>query len=90
MPLGDQRTLHRLPHRTLIQDAEQLRIHTLLVIDGRNVEAGAVSVRLRGRGNADAKPSAQVITGILTPIRERRASSKKLPSFPKTALSLLQ
>ncbi len=34
-----------------IQDAEQLRVHTMLVIGGRDMEAGAVSVRMHGKGN---------------------------------------
>ena len=34
------------PFKAKISNAEQLRVHTMLVIGGRAVEAGAVSVRL--------------------------------------------
>src|ERR1035441_9320925 len=34
-----------------IADAEQAKVHTMLVIGGRDMEAGAVSVRLHGKGN---------------------------------------
>jgi threonyl-tRNA synthetase len=38
----------------------------------RDLEAGAVSVRLHGRGNVGAKPKGEVVADILTAIRERR------------------
>jgi threonyl-tRNA synthetase len=44
-----------------------------LVIGGRDMEAGAVSVRLHGKGNVGAKPKAEVIADILAAIKERRA-----------------
>ena len=34
-----------------IQEAEQAKVHTMLVIGGRDMDAGNVSVRLHGRGN---------------------------------------
>ena len=55
-----------------IQDAEQAKVHTMLVIGGRDMDAGNVSVRLHGNGNIGAKPKAEVIAGILAAIRERR------------------
>ena len=45
----------------------------MLVIGGRDRGAGAVSVRLHGKGNVGAKPKGEVITEILQSIKERRA-----------------
>jgi threonyl-tRNA synthetase len=56
-----------------IQEAEKARVHTMLVIGPRDLQAGAVSVRIHGKGNAGAKPKAEAIAEILTAIRERRA-----------------
>jgi threonyl-tRNA synthetase len=56
-----------------IADAEQAKVHTMLVIGGRDKEAGAISVRLHGKGNIGAKPKAEVIADILQSIKERRA-----------------
>jgi threonyl-tRNA synthetase len=56
-----------------IADAEQAKVHTMLVIGGRDMEAGAVSVRLHGKGNLGAKPKSEVITEILQSIKERKA-----------------
>jgi threonyl-tRNA synthetase len=55
-----------------IQDAEKAKVHTMLVIGGRDMDAGAVSVRLHGKGNVGAKPKAEVVTDILAAIKERR------------------
>src|SRR5437763_4663484 len=56
-----------------IQRAEQMKVHTMLVIGKRDMEADAVSVRVHGKGNLGAKPRAEAIADILTAIRERRA-----------------
>jgi threonyl-tRNA synthetase len=56
-----------------IQDAEKSKVHTMLVIGGRDMEAGNVSVRLHGKGNIGAKPKAEVVADILQAIKERRA-----------------
>src|SRR6185437_13795456 len=56
-----------------IQDAEKSKVHTMLVIGGRDLEAGNVSVRLHGKGNVGAKPKSEVIADILAAIRDRRA-----------------
>jgi threonyl-tRNA synthetase len=56
-----------------IADAEEAKVHTMLVIGGRDMEAGAVSVRLHGKGNLGAKPKGEVIAEILQSIKERRA-----------------
>jgi len=45
----------------------------MLVIGGRDMEAGAVSVRLHHGGPQRAKPKAEVIAEILAKIRERKA-----------------
>ena len=55
-----------------IQDAEKAKVHTMLVIGGRDMDAGNVSVRLHGKGNIGAKPKAEVIADILASIKERR------------------
>jgi threonyl-tRNA synthetase len=55
-----------------IQDAEQAKVHTMLVIGGRDMEAGNVSVRLHGKGNIGAKPKGEVVADILAAIKERR------------------
>jgi threonyl-tRNA synthetase len=56
-----------------IQDAEKAKVHTMLVIGGRDMEAGAVSVRVHGKGNLGAKPKGEVVADILVAIKERRA-----------------
>jgi threonyl-tRNA synthetase len=53
------------PFKAKISNAEQLRIHTMLVIGGRDMKVGAVSVRLHHGGPQGAKPKAD--------IRERNA-----------------
>ena len=55
-----------------IQQAEKAKVHTMLVIGPRDVAAGAVSVRLHGKGNVGAKPKAEVVADILQAIQERR------------------
>jgi threonyl-tRNA synthetase/REP element-mobilizing transposase RayT len=55
-----------------IQAAETAKVHTMLVIGPRDVQAGHVSVRLHGKGNVGTRPRAEVIAGILDDIRERR------------------
>ena len=56
-----------------IQEAEKAKVHTMLVIGGRDMEAGNVSVRLHGKGNIGAKPKGEVVAEILAAIKERRA-----------------
>jgi threonyl-tRNA synthetase len=55
-----------------VQQAEQEKVHTMLVLGWRDLEAGSVSVRVHGRGNLGAKPRAEVIADLLAAIRERR------------------
>ena len=56
-----------------IAEAEQAKVHTMLVIGGRDMDAGNVSVRLHGKGNVGAKPKGEVVADIIASIRERRA-----------------
>jgi Threonyl-tRNA synthetase len=60
------------PIKAKIAEAEKAKVHTMLVIGGRDMEAGAVSVRLHHGGPQGAKPKGEVIANILTAIRERR------------------
>ena len=61
------------PFKAKIANAEQLRVHTMLVIGGRDMESSAVSVRLHHGGPQGAKPQAEVVADILASIKERRA-----------------
>ena len=56
-----------------ISSAEQMKVHTMLVIGNRDMEASAVSVRVHGKGNLGAKPRAEVVADLLQSIKERRA-----------------
>jgi len=56
-----------------IQDAETAKVHTMLVIGGRDLEAGNVSVRVHGKGHLGAKPKGEVMADLLAAIKERRA-----------------
>jgi threonyl-tRNA synthetase len=56
-----------------VQRAEQAKVHTMLVVGPRDMQAGAVSVRVHGKGSLGAKPRADVIADILSTIKERRA-----------------
>jgi len=55
-----------------IQKAEQAKVHTMLVVGGREREAGTVAVRLHGKGSQGTKPRAEVVAGLLRTIRERQ------------------
>jgi threonyl-tRNA synthetase len=55
-----------------IQRAEQQKVHTMLVIGKRDLESGAVSVRVHGKGNLGARPRAEAIADLLAAIKERR------------------
>jgi threonyl-tRNA synthetase len=61
------------PIKAKIAAAEQMKVHTMLVIGNRDLEAGAVSLRVHGKGNLGAKPRAEVVADILASIKERRA-----------------
>ncbi|MBW0001342.1 MAG: threonine--tRNA ligase [Verrucomicrobia bacterium] len=51
--------------------AEQMKVHTMLVLGKRDVEANSISVRVHGKGNLGARPREAAVTDILTSIRER-------------------
>jgi threonyl-tRNA synthetase len=61
------------PIKAKIAEAEKAKVHTMLVIGGRDMEAGAVSVRLHHGGPQGAKPKADVVANILASIKERKA-----------------
>ena len=52
---------------------KQTRACIMLVIGDRSLDAGAVSVWLRGKGNIGAKSKAEVVADTLAAIKERRA-----------------
>src|SRR5204862_3416051 len=60
------------PMKAKIAEAEKAKVHTMLVIGARDMEAGNVSVRLHGKGNIGAKPKAEVIAEILQTIKDRK------------------
>ena len=51
---------------------EVVRVHTMLVIGGRDMEAGAVSVRLHHGGPQGTPPKGEVVADILASLNERR------------------
>jgi threonyl-tRNA synthetase len=57
-----------------IQRAEQAKVHTMLVVGPRDMQANAVSIRVHGKGSLGAKPRTEALSEILSAIRERRAS----------------
>lgn len=60
------------PMKAKIARAEEAKVHTMLVIGGRDKDAGQVSVRLHGKGNVGAKPRDEVVAGLVAAVRERR------------------
>ena len=56
-----------------IQRAEQTKVHTMLVIGKRDMEADAVSVRAHSKGNLGAWPPAEVIADLLRAVAARSA-----------------
>jgi threonyl-tRNA synthetase len=47
--------IHDQPHKTVngkIQEAEQLKVHTMLVIGGRDMEAGNVSLHCTAKATS--------------------------------------
>ncbi|MFN3409598.1 MAG: His/Gly/Thr/Pro-type tRNA ligase C-terminal domain-containing protein, partial [Limisphaerales bacterium] len=55
-----------------IADAEKTRVHTMLVVGPKDMEAGNVSVRLHHGGPQGAKPKGEVVAQILEAIRTRQ------------------
>jgi len=52
--------------------AEEARVHTMLVVGQKEQDAGAIALRVHGKGNQGVKPRADAIGQILLAIRERR------------------
>jgi threonyl-tRNA synthetase len=61
------------PIKAKIASAEQMKVHTMLVLGHRDLEANNVSVRIHGKGNVGAKPRGEFTTDLLAAIKERRA-----------------
>ena len=59
--------------KTKIANAEQMKVHTMLVIGNRDMDANAVSVRVHGKGNLGAKPRDEAFAAILQSIAARSA-----------------
>jgi len=54
-----------------IRNAEMDKVHTMLVVGQKEQAAGAVAVRLHGKGNQGVKPVAQVMEELERAVRER-------------------
>jgi threonyl-tRNA synthetase len=52
--------------------AEEQKVHTMLVLGRRDLEAGAVSVRVHGKGNLGAKPRGEVVADLIAAAQTRR------------------
>jgi threonyl-tRNA synthetase len=61
------------PVKAKIANAEQMKVHTMLVIGQRDLDAGAVSVRVHGKGNLGARSREEVVADLLDAIKTRRA-----------------
>lgn len=61
-----------IPFKAKIADAEKTRVHTMLVVGPKDMEAGNVSVRLHHGGPQGAKPKGEVVAQILEAIRTRQ------------------
>jgi threonyl-tRNA synthetase len=59
--------------RGKIQKAELEKVHTMLVVGGREQEAGAVAVRVHGKGDQGIRPRPEALADLLQAIRERRS-----------------
>jgi threonyl-tRNA synthetase len=55
-----------------IQRAEQAKVHTMLVVGPRDLQANAVSFRVHGKGSQGVKSRSEAVTELLSAIRERR------------------
>jgi threonyl-tRNA synthetase len=51
----------------------QVEIHTMLIIGGKDMKAGAVRLVLHQGGPRGAKPKGEVVADILASVKERRA-----------------
>jgi threonyl-tRNA synthetase len=53
--------------------AEESKVHTMLVVGGKEQEANAVAVRVHGKGRGQVRPRDEVVTDILQRIKSRAA-----------------
>ena len=53
--------------------AEESKVHTMLVVGGKEQEANAVAVRVHGKGRGQVQPRDEVVTDILNRIKIRAA-----------------
>ncbi len=53
--------------------AEESKVHTMLVIGGREKDSNSVALRVHGKGSLGVKPRNEVLADIVAAIRERRA-----------------
>jgi threonyl-tRNA synthetase len=53
--------------------AEEQKVHTMLVLGRRDLEAGAVSVRVHGKGNLGARPRGEAVQDLIAAMQTRRA-----------------
>jgi threonyl-tRNA synthetase len=52
--------------------AEQEKVHTMLVIGGREMESGSVAIRLHGKGRQGVKPREEAVSELLEAIARRK------------------
>ena len=62
--------------------AEEAKVHTMLVLGPRDLEAGNVSVRLHGKGNIGAKPKTALVARPIFPLRARREMNARWAGYP--------
>ena len=60
------------PIKAKIAEAEKAKVHTMLVIGGRDVEAGNVRMRLHGKGNVGAKAKGEVVEKYVRPLTSNK------------------
>jgi len=61
------------PIKAKVANAEEMKVHHMLVIGPRDLAENNVSVRVHGKGHLGAKPRGEVVADILAAIKERRA-----------------
>ena len=55
-----------------IRNAEIAKVHTMFIVGQKEQDAGAVAVRVHGKGDLGAKPKADAIAQIVEDIRARK------------------
>ena len=55
-----------------IRNAEKDKVHTMLILGQREQDAGAVAVRIHGKGDQGAKPFPEALASLLEDIRSRK------------------